>query len=61
MIEKSAQQLKNYLTATTDLMKILARACGHHKLKEFNIKDLTTWKRDIAYLTGINYSGVIPC
>lgn len=61
IIEKSAQQLNNYLTATSDLMKILARACGHRKLKDFNINDLITWKRDIAYLTGIRYSGVTPC
>jgi methylamine---glutamate N-methyltransferase subunit C len=61
IIENSAKQLNNYLAATTDLMKILARACGHQNLQEFNINDLTTWKRDISYLTGINYSGVTLC
>ena len=61
VIESSAKQLYNYLTATTDLMKILARACGHSQLSQFNRNDLTTWKRDIAYLAGIKYSGIIAC
>ncbi len=57
-IEKSAIQLKNYLTATTELMKILARACGHDSLNKFNIHDLTTYKKEIAELSGIEYCGV---
>ncbi|MFQ5569881.1 MAG: glutamate synthase-related protein [Rhodothermales bacterium] len=60
LIDRSATQLKNYLDATVSLMKILARACGHDHLNQFRIDDLTTWKRDIAYLTGIPYAGVIP-
>jgi glutamate synthase domain-containing protein 2 len=59
-IEKSANQLKNYLDATVELMKVLSRACGHHRLSEFSMRDLVTWKRDIAYLTGIRYAGVTP-
>ena len=31
-IDKSAQRLERYLTATTELMRILARACGHDRL-----------------------------
>ncbi len=59
-IEISAQQLYNYLDATTHLMKVLARACGHSSFREFTDDDLTTWNRDIAYLTGIRYAGVTP-
>ena len=59
-IEKSAHRLKNYFEATTALMKILARACGHRSLAEFSIGDLTTWNRDLAYLTGVPYGGVTP-
>ncbi len=58
VVEKSAQQLKNYLDATVSLMKVLARACGHDHLNKFSIKDLTTWKKEIAALTGIKYAGV---
>jgi len=41
-----------------DLMKILARACGHDHLSQFNIEDLTTFKREMADLSGIEYGGV---
>ena len=60
IIEASAQRLCNFLEATTELMQILARACGHTHLNQFNVRDLTTWKREIAYLTGIAYAGVTP-
>jgi glutamate synthase domain-containing protein 2 len=59
-IEKSAQQLDNYFRATVDLMKVLARGCGHAHLGEFEQRDLTTWKREIAELTGIHYAGATP-
>ncbi len=60
IVDQSARQLTNYLEATVELMKILARACGHRHLSEFRSDDLTTWKRDIAYLAGIAYAGVTP-
>ncbi|WP_457651582.1 glutamate synthase-related protein [Rhodocaloribacter sp.] len=59
-IHKSALRLKNYLTATVELMKVLARACGHHHLRNFSPDDLTTWNRDMAYLSGVRYAGVVP-
>ncbi|MFV8755647.1 glutamate synthase-related protein [Nannocystaceae bacterium ST9] len=58
-IETSARQLANFLTASVEMMKIMARACGHDRLSEFSIDDLTTWKRDMVYLTGISYGGVM--
>ncbi|MFK7846934.1 MAG: glutamate synthase-related protein [Rhodothermales bacterium] len=60
MVEKSAKQLQNYFEATVELMQVLARACGHSHLNEFEHRDLSTLNRDIAYLTGINYAGMIP-
>jgi len=59
-VQKSAQQLNNFFTSTVELMKVLARGCGHSHLGEFVQDDLTTWKRDIALLTGIHYAGVTP-
>jgi hypothetical protein len=53
-----AKQLDNFFRAATELMQVLARACGHHRLSEFNADDLTTWKREMAHLTGISYGGV---
>jgi len=58
VIEASAERLKNFLEASVSLMKTLARACGHHHLAGFNRNDLTTWKRDVAALTGVRYAGV---
>jgi glutamate synthase domain-containing protein 2 len=57
-IEKAAQQLDNFFRAATQLMQVMARACGHSHLGQFSIDDLTTWKRDMAHLTGIGYGGV---
>ena len=59
-IKESARQLATYFEATVDLMKILARACSHDHLNQFTPNDLTTWNRDMAYLTGIPYGGVVP-
>jgi glutamate synthase domain-containing protein 2 len=58
VVEQSAQRLDRFLKATVELMQILARACGHAHLREFESRDLTTWKRDIADLTGVRYAGV---
>ena len=58
IVEESARRLQTYLTASVDLMKVLARACGHRRLSGFNLNDLTTWKQDMADLTGVAYGGV---
>ena len=57
-IETSAQQLNNFFRAATELMQVMARACGHDHLDKFCIDDLTTWKREMAQLTNIAYGGV---
>ena len=57
-IDKSAARLHAYLQATVELMQILARACAHRSLSDFEIRDLTTWKQDTAELTGVRYGGV---
>jgi glutamate synthase domain-containing protein 2 len=59
-IDQSAQRLARFLSASVELMQVLARACGHSHLREMCIDDLTTWKREIAYLTGVRYAGVVP-
>lgn len=59
-VEKSAVQLKNFFQASKGLMEVMMRACGHSSVTDFNQDDITTWKRDMAYLTGIKYGGVLP-
>ena len=57
-VDTSARRLARYFGATVELMKVLARACGHRHLSEFTLSDLTTWSTEIAKLTGIRYAGV---
>ncbi len=57
-VDKSARRLANFFGASVDLMKILARACGHRRLSEFSTDDLTTWKKHMAELTGVAFGGV---
>ena len=60
VIDEAAERLARFFQASTELMTVLARACGHHQLQDFNIDDLTTFNRDMAYLTGVAYGGVVP-
>ncbi|MCO4771810.1 MAG: Rieske 2Fe-2S domain-containing protein [Deltaproteobacteria bacterium] len=59
-IAASAKRLSNWFEATVELMQVMARACGHSHLSDFAHGDLTTWKRDVAHLTGVSYGGVVP-
>ena len=59
VVEKSAQHLHDFLEASVELMKVLARACGHSHLNQFNRDDLVTWKHDMHRLSGIAYGGVM--
>jgi len=55
--ESSALRLKNFFDASTDLMKVLARACGHRSLSEFDLSDLTTFDQQMADLSGVAFGG----
>jgi glutamate synthase domain-containing protein 2/nitrite reductase/ring-hydroxylating ferredoxin subunit len=57
-IQQSAERLRNFFQAATELMQVMARACGHDHLSKLNIDDLTTFDRDMAHLAGIAYAGV---
>ncbi len=59
-VEKSAAQLQNFFEASTELMSVMARACGHHSLAQFNRNDLASWHKTMAELSGVKYSGVTP-
>ncbi len=60
IINKSAEQLFNFFTASKELMQVLARACGHDDLNKFNADDLSTFSYEMHKLTGINYAGINP-
>ncbi len=57
-VERAADQLARYLTSATQLMIVLARACGHSRLSDFRAEDLTSWRREVADLVGVGYAGV---
>lgn len=58
IVEDAADRLARFFAASIELMSILARACGHNHLSQFCIDDLTTFKREMANLTGIDYGGM---
>lgn len=57
-VQQGAERLVRYFGASVELMQVLARACGHDSLSGFNPRDLTSWKRDVADLSGLRYAGV---
>ncbi len=59
-VDEAADRLARFFGASVELMQVLARACGHTRLTDLRREDLTTWKRDVAYLTGVAYGGAVP-
>jgi glutamate synthase domain-containing protein 2/CDGSH-type Zn-finger protein len=59
-VEEAAKKLQRFFGSSVELMQLLARACGHANLSDFSRDDITTWKKDIADLTGIPYAGFDP-
>ena len=57
-VQVGAERLARYFGASVELMQVLARACGHDSLSGFTPRDITTWKREIADLSGIRFAGV---
>jgi len=57
-VDIAAERLARFFDAAVELMTVVARASGHRHLSEFNVDDLTTFKRDMADLTGVAYGGV---
>ena len=58
LIEKSADNLSNFFKASNDLVKVVARACGHDDVAKFNHDDLSTFDWEMHKLTGVNYAGI---
>jgi len=58
LVEKSAPRLANFFAASVELMQVMARACGHRHLNEFELDDLVTFKVEMARLSGVAFAGV---
>jgi len=59
IIDSSARQLHNFFDATNELIKVVARACGHDDVSKFNSNDLSTFNYTMHRLTGIHYAGMV--
>ena len=58
-VQIGSEKLARYFEASVELMQVLARACGHKNLSDFNYNDITTWKHEMAELSGIKFAGVM--
>jgi glutamate synthase domain-containing protein 2/CDGSH-type Zn-finger protein len=56
-VDTGAKRLATFFGASVELMQLLARACGHSDLRAFSLSDLTTWKHDMANLSGVSFGG----
>lgn len=56
-VDVGAERLARFFESAVELMKVLARACGHDSLAGFNRNDIATWHYDLARMTGIEFSG----
>lgn len=59
-VEESARRLARFLDASVSLMQVMARSCGHRQLQQFGLEDLSTFREEMARLSGVAYSGVGP-
>jgi glutamate synthase domain-containing protein 2 len=57
-VDAGAQRLATFLESSVQLMQVMARACGHDHLSKFAKDDLTTWKREMAALSGVRFGGL---
>ncbi len=56
-VDVAAERLARFFDATTELMSVMARACGHHHLSEFCLDDIATFDFELSRLGNIPYSG----
>ncbi len=59
-VQTGAEKLARFLNASTELMQVMARACGHTHLDQFRQEDLCTWKHEMALLAGVSFAGNAP-
>jgi glutamate synthase domain-containing protein 2 len=59
-VDAGAERLARFLGSAVSLMQVMARGCGQDRLSGFRQSDLTTWKREMAELSGLAFAGVSP-
>ena len=58
-VQTGAEKLARYFTASVELMQVLTRACGHDNVCDLSLEDITSWKREMADLSGVRFAGVV--
>ncbi len=56
-VDVGAERLANFLFASTELIQVMARACGHSHVNQFSKDDLASWNADMAKMAGIEFAG----
>lgn len=56
-VVESAEKLARFFNASTELIKIMARACGHDHINKLNNNDLTTWHKNMSELSNVRFGG----
>ena len=56
-VDAGAERLARSMTASVELMEVMVRACAHDTLSAFNRNDLPSWRKDVADLAGIDWTG----
>lgn len=59
-VDVGAERLANFLNASSELIQVMARACGHTHVNQFSKEDLASWQYDLARMAGIEYAGYDP-
>jgi glutamate synthase domain-containing protein 2 len=57
-VEQSAVRLQRFLSSSAELMRVMARACGHTYLRQFSADDLATLSGEMAKISGVRFSGL---
>jgi glutamate synthase domain-containing protein 2/CDGSH-type Zn-finger protein len=57
-VQIGAEKLARYFNASVELMQVLTRACGHDDISKLSANDITTWKREMADLSGVKFAGL---
>lgn len=58
-VDDASGKLATFLNASTTLMQVMARACGHDHLNQFEKDDLASWDKNMAELAGVAWSGFL--
>ena len=56
--DAGAERLTRFFRSSTELIELMARACGHADIGQFSPDDLSTWSREMADLCGVRFAGV---